>query len=916
MDLRQGYHSLAPGAAPCHPLPVNPSRGDELRALFDAACDKPPAAREDFLAELAARDPAAAHEVRALLAADAQAGEFLDEPAAPTRALHPADATPTADGDGDADAEEDEALLGVRLGPYVVDRRIGRGGMGVVYLGTRFEADFEQRVAIKVIARGTDTDAVARRFRTERRILAGLRHPNIARLLDGGTTPDGRPYLVLEHIQGERIDAYCDRLALPVEARLRLVRAVCLGVHAAHRALVVHRDIKPANVLVDAEGTPKLLDFGIAKLLSAEGDSEASEWTRTARPHTPGYASPEQVAGQNVTTASDVFSLGMLLYRLLTGHLPTTGPTATMTRPSESVDRGAEGLPGIPAERLRRRLEGDLDQVVLKAVHPEPERRYASADQLAFDIDRHLASQPVLARPDTVAYRARKFVARHRAGVVLGVAALVLVGVASTSAVVAARRAERERARAEKRFAEVRELANAFLFDFHDKIANLAGSTPAREMVVQKALVYLRRLAGEAASDPALLLELVRAYRRVGDVQGMPFEWSLGRSEDALASYAEALALLDRLPAAEGQKPEALRERAAVLEGTGSLQGAHGDPAGAVARHREARAVLSRLRESAPDLDLKSEFQTNSLDTGDGLWELGRLAESRAEYERALVLVKTWAQADPNDTRYLHWEGVLVQRLGDALGLMGQWEDALPYQERSLELDLALARLKPDDGTKQRDLGTDYVRLGVALRALARHAEAEAAHARARDLREKLYAQDPSNDMSGWDAAESRVLHAVAWSEAGGGALAQAELESGLALYKRLGEADPKNARLRDAYAGALTDVAEMHRAAGRRSSAKAPLAEALRLREETTALSPDYVDNRRGLAQVEACLGELEAELASQLAAGEAAGARRRARGLLERSLAGFASLRELGPLPAEAARYEARARAALETL
>ncbi|HEY6549459.1 MAG TPA: serine/threonine-protein kinase, partial [Vicinamibacteria bacterium] len=676
---------------------MNPSRGDELRALFDAVCDKPPAAREDFLAELAARDPAAAHELRALLAADAQAGGFLDAPAAPTRALHPADATPTAAGEGDADAEEDEALLGVRLGPYVVDRRIGRGGMGVVYLGTRFEADFEQRVAIKVIARGTDTDAVARRFRTERRILAGLRHPNIARLLDGGTTPDGRPYLVLEHIQGERIDAYCDRLALPVEARLRLVRAVCLGVHAAHRALVVHRDIKPANVLVDAEGTPKLLDFGIAKLLSAEGDSEASEWTRTARPHTPGYASPEQVAGQNVTTASDVFSLGMLLYRLLTGHLPTTGPSPTMTRPSESVDGSAEGLPGIPAERLRRRLAGDLDQVVLKAVHPEPERRYASADQLAFDIDRHLASQPVLARSDTVAYRARKFVARHRAGVALGVAALVLVGVASTSAVVAARRAERERARAEKRFAEVRELANAFLFDFHDKIATLAGSTPAREMVVQKALVYLRRLAEEAESDPALLLELVRAYRRVGDVQGMPYEWSLGRSEDALASYAEALALLDRLPAAEGRKPDALRERAAVLEGTGSLQAAHGDPAGAVARHREARAVLSRLRESAPDLDLKSEFQTNSLDTGDGLWELGRLAEARAEYEQALVLVKTWAKADPKDSRYLHWEGVLVQRLGDALGLMGQWEDALPYQERSLELDLALARLKPDD---------------------------------------------------------------------------------------------------------------------------------------------------------------------------------------------------------------------------
>src|SRR5262245_28756322 len=339
----------------------------------------------------------------------------------------------------------------VRVGPYRLIREIGRGGMGTVLLAVRSDDAFQKRVAIKVLRRGMDTDAIVGRFRHERQILASLEHPHIASLLDGGTTDDGLPYFVMEYVDGQLVTDYCDAKALDTTSRLELFRKICAAVQHAHQNLVIHRDIKPANVLVTSDGTPKLLDFGIAKLLNPDPGVQTLAATIAGSPlMTPEYASPEQVRGETVTTATDVYSLGVLLYELLTGRRPYDLPSRTPdeiqrvvcnsvpVRPSTVVTHAASSQstrdrPEIDSERtrppdadrLRRRLAGDLDNIVLKALAKEPSRRYASVDQFSEDIHRHLTGLPVIARKDTLGYRTAKFIRRNRAGV--AAAALVVL---------------------------------------------------------------------------------------------------------------------------------------------------------------------------------------------------------------------------------------------------------------------------------------------------------------------------------------------------------------------------------------------------------------------------------------------------------------------------------------------------------
>ncbi|MGC9952509.1 MAG: serine/threonine-protein kinase, partial [Bryobacteraceae bacterium] len=384
--------------------------------------------------------------------------------------------------------------------------RIGEGGMGEVYLAER-EDQFRQRVAIKLIRPGMASPEVVRRFVIERQTLAALKHPRIVRLVDGGATGDGFPYLVVDYVEGLPIDRYCDQHKLRISERLRLFVETCDAVHHAHQSLVVHCDLKPSNILVTAEGSPMLLDFGIAKLLdpAAMGISAQMALTRQ-QAFTPDYASPEQLRGEPVTTTTDIYALGVLLYELLTGHSPYRAIPATMADWMRSVcEEDAEApstvirrITEIPAnedtpaetltpekvsqcregdpQALHRRLRGDLDAIVLKALRKDARDRYGSVDQLAADIRRHLAGLTVLARRNTTAYVARKFLRRHKLGV--AAAALVLLtlaaGLASTlwESRVAARR-----------FEDVRRLAHSFLFDVHDSIQDLPGSTPARALI-------------------------------------------------------------------------------------------------------------------------------------------------------------------------------------------------------------------------------------------------------------------------------------------------------------------------------------------------------------------------------------------------------------------------------------------------
>ena len=389
-----------------------------VEEIFDEVAALPAGERGERLAELCGDDGALRLEVESLLAADAGAGDFLEQTPVPPDLAEVVLPPPSA--------------VGRRIGSWRVERKLGEGGMATVYLGVRDDGEFRQQVAIKVFGYGADRSDLLDRFRAERQILASLDHPNIARLLDGGTTEDGLPYLVMEHVDGVPVDRYCEEHGLGVDARIDLFRQICSAVQYAHQNLVVHRDLKPSNILVTADGKPHLLDFGIAKLL--EGSALAgADLTRTGqRLMTPHYASPEQVTGRPMTTASDVYALGVLLYVLLTGHLPyrldpdRLGAVEQAVleqqpeRPSTAVGRsistadGASAIETLQDRRLARRLAGDLDNIVLMALRKEPQLRYASVELLSEDLRNYREGMPVLARPATFGYRVSKFVGRHR----------------------------------------------------------------------------------------------------------------------------------------------------------------------------------------------------------------------------------------------------------------------------------------------------------------------------------------------------------------------------------------------------------------------------------------------------------------------------------------------------------------------
>jgi eukaryotic-like serine/threonine-protein kinase len=441
--------------------------------------------------------------------------------------------------------EEQELGPGSHVGPYRLEREVGEGGMGTVYLAIRDDDEYRKRVAVKVLRGGLWTEDVRRRFRRERQILANLDHPNIARLLDGGTTERGLPYLVMEYVEGEPIVAYADRRRLTVDDRLRLFRAVCAAVQYAHQNLTVHRDLKPSNILVGGDGVPKLLDFGIAKLIGPDTESPGLAVTQTqVRLMTPEYASPEQVRGESVTTASDVYSLGVVLYELLTGRRPyvlegrglreierqivheeATRPSVALASLATALAEQVARQRAAHVEPLRRQLTGDLDTVVLKALHKEPSRRYASAEQLSEDVRRHLEGMPVLARPDTLGYRAGKFVRRHRVGVAVSAAFVgLLVAFGVAMAVQAARLAEeRNRAQAAealaRREAETARRVSGFLADLFrvaDPQNSRGRAVTAREMLDQGRERITKELDDEPLVQAHLMDTMGVVYRKLG----------------------------------------------------------------------------------------------------------------------------------------------------------------------------------------------------------------------------------------------------------------------------------------------------------------------------------------------------------------------------------------------------------------
>jgi tRNA A-37 threonylcarbamoyl transferase component Bud32/tetratricopeptide (TPR) repeat protein len=635
-----------------------------VKAAFQAVLAAPDEAREQVYREACGDDAALRREVETLVAAHGRADAFLETPAG-----------------------VDGSSVGRRLGPYRLLAEIGRGGMGTVYRAVREDDTFRKEVAIKLV-RGSEQDLGAGRFRRERQILARLQHPNIAAVHDGGTSDDGRPYLVMELIDGEPLDRYCASRALSLRERVALMRTVCDAVHHAHQALVVHRDLKPGNILVGRDGAPKLLDFGIAKLL-ANDDTGEDRPTATLLPLlTPEYASPEQVRGQPITTASDVYSLGVVLYELLTGGSPYTFATRGLDEVvrvvcgSEPPRPSASVRPGTAA--TARQLAGDLDTIVLRCLQKEPARRYASAIALADDLQRYLDGRPLLARPDSLRYRAGKFVLRHRLGVAAGAVAVLGLLTGTVVAWRQARIAETNRQRAERRFQDVRRLAGALLFDLHDQIANLPGALAARKALVSKAEEYLETLAREAEGDRDLQRELAGAYQRLGDVYGGGLTSNLGDSDAALASYERARRLREALGRAPGSEPRDVEELALLQFGLGALYRSRAQTAEAEAALADSVRLLEQvLANGGASGDARRRLAGAYQRLGEVQGRQGRGDDATASIARAVALAEAHVKGHPADTAgritlaaayYAHAEGLAGAR--DLAGALGRLEAA------------------------------------------------------------------------------------------------------------------------------------------------------------------------------------------------------------------------------------------------
>jgi eukaryotic-like serine/threonine-protein kinase len=778
------------------------------------------------------------------------------------------------------EAGDPDSALGETFGPYRVVEVIGRGGMGTVYRAVREDDVYEKGVALKLVKRGMDTDFVLRRFRAERRILAQLDHPHIARLLDGGSTPDGRPYFVMEFVDGVPLDRYADEHALDVRTRLELFLAVCEAVQHAHQRLIVHRDLKPGNVLVTAEGRPKLLDFGIAKLLDPEATTDGT--VSVAQMMTPEYASPEQQAGGRITTATDVYALGVVLYELMTGRRPSDTPATDPGSPSVA------GRDDPPARILAR----ELDNVVRMAMRPEPSRRYASVEQLAEDVRRYLDGRPVRAQKDTLTYRTGKFLRRHR----LSIAATAAVGVTLLAGIVTtawqARVARAERARAERRFADVRRLANSMLFELDEAIRDLPGATRARQLLIAQALEYVDSLAREAEDDAGLQRELALAYRKVGDVQGRAGAAHLGDSTGALASYRKAAALYAPLAAAAprdvallteqvichaciarleenaGQldaaiasitlavdiastaaaiAPRDIRLQSHLINGDttlGSIQLQKRDLTSAIATLRRAVARGESIRAAHPeDIGLRRASSQAYINLARALRDSDDFDAALALYDKARQINEGLTAAEPQSVRHRRNLAAVLMETGNVLTHMGRWPEAVAHGERALAITTEQAAADPDNADGRRMLLTEDILLCRARAHTTGRVSDHCGSAVARAERE--VAANPGEVRGQLGLVRAHGVMGSALRDTGKTAAALAAFRRQLSSAESVGRERPADPRPRELAAEALIEI-------GHLSDRQGDAARALEAYRSAAALRRPFVEDGNPRATAE----------------------------------------------------------------
>jgi eukaryotic-like serine/threonine-protein kinase len=650
-----------------------------IEAVFHEVCAVDAASRQSFLKEHYGDDPLLLAEVSKLLRAAER--ERLTSGARRER------------------QKIDEAAFAQRrVGSYQLQSLLGRGGTGAVYLAQRADGEYQKTVAIKLIDVPMATDLFRDRFRRERQILAGLEHPLIARLLDGGVSEEGSPYLVMEYVSGVPIDLYCTQSTLSIDERLQLFLRVCQAVQFAHQNLVVHRDLKPDNILVSAEGTPHLLDFGTAKLLSLEETEIPSRSTREGfLSFTPQYASPEQVLGRPVTIGSDIYSLGVLLFVLLTGRHPyKLGGFST----EEMVRVVVNQVPARPSagDTPYGRIDPDLDSIVLKALRKEPQQRYTTVDHFFADVQAFLEHRPVQARRGDLRYHTAKFIRRNR-GAFSASALLAVMFLTGVGGVLwQARIAKLQRTRAEARSADLRELSNSLLSELNDALKDIPGTTGAQKLLVTRVLDHLDHMARDAKGDRQTSLDLIGAYNRLGNVQSNTYYQNLGDTPGALASLDKALAIAAPLAASHPQDREVLRAYAATLQARGETLSDTGDAQASAESLKAAVRLYDHVIELPGttaallfEAAIANEVLGNECGEDAGL---GDPAAASVAYHRAIDLDNLALRLDPSFMRVRRGLPVMYMHLGnlvletDPANAQSEFKtalqlfDALPAEER------------------------------------------------------------------------------------------------------------------------------------------------------------------------------------------------------------------------------------------
>lgn len=862
---------------------MDPQKWKLVKEAFSAIETLPADARTRMLSRYPEEIRA---EVFRLLDADPDAGGFIQQPAVVEIGL------------GSDDKAED--LSETMIGGYRLIRKLGHGGMGTVYLAEHLGDGFSQIVAVKLIKPEMDSAGVLKRFLAERRILANLDHPNIAKMFDGGSTPDNRPYFVMEYVRGESIREYSDRHRLGIRERVELFLKVCAAVAYAHQNLVVHRDLKPSNILVTEDGEPKLLDFGIAKVLRSDDGSPQTAATATQfRVMTPEYASPEQIRGELTSTSSDVYSLGVILYELAAGCRPFTGsqiaaaiaadisgsqeplkPSTVLIRALHSDaqtaaidDTGEANNPPqtrIAPQVFARHLKGDLDNIILKAIRFEPEHRYATVNDFADDLRAYLNGMPVTATADSFSYRMRKFFLRHKVSVVLTAVFMLMLLAAGSLAAWQAYRANEQRKLAEKRFSDVRNLAGSLIFDLHDAIRDLPGSTAARRKIAARAIEYLDGLAVDAGNDMGLLEELAQGYERLGDVRGNPFLANLGEPDGAIESYRKAIDAREKIAAATPDNPDSLYSLSLLHSKIRAVLQVKGDTAGAESELKTALALLANASRLAgggllyqlTESRLRLELGEILLSRDDRL-----PSAARDEILRAISIAESTAVDKSDDSpgpdgltfseKRLSVLQLAYRRLGQYYEENGMIPDAAESYRKAY---LAAENLKNSATPAKPHAELVYaISLGNLARILAatdNPAEAQSKAEEAVATCQRLVAYDPANHLAETELAAAFEARGVVFSQTGQSKDGIADLETAVKMRRSLAKRQNAGNYEQMNLAEALLMLGKAYEIAGGNSPQRLAAAEnayreslALWNEIENKGQLPRYYSNRPSLA-------------------------------------------------------------------